>query len=169
MDLFAMSDPKDLHPYLTALGQSPAHRPEDWNRKAIMTWKALVEPEHVAKLNVHYDMLSVATMSRFRDFDSALIRTLLTKTPSQAPSEWQAYETTIRDVYNTNIKYEPVDDIAKDDIGKMFIKKVEWFLTDHKDTHYARPMPMLTPAVILEVNAMMQTIEPAVVEASNLD
>ncbi len=162
-----MSDPKNLDPYLTALGQSPAQRPEDWNRKAIMTWKAVAEPEHVMKLDVHYDMLSVAMMSQFRNVDPALICTLLTKTPSQAPSDWQEYKAIIKDVYNTNIKYEPVNDEAKEDIGTMFIKKVEWFLTDHKDTHYARPMPMLTPIVILELNAMMQTIEPAVIEVSN--
>lgn len=164
-----MSDPKNLEPYLTALGQSPAERPEDWNRKAIMTWKAVAEPEHVTKLDVHYDILSVAMMSQFRSVDSDLIRTLLTKTPSQAPSAWQEYKTITRDIYNTNIKYEPVNDEVKEDIGTMFIKKIEWFLTDHKDAHYASPMPMLTPTVVLELNAMMQTIEPAVTEVSNID
>jgi len=164
-----MSDPKNLDPYLAALGQSPAQRPEDWNRKAIMTWKSVAEPEYVTKLDVQYDMLSVAMMSQFRNIDSALIRTLLTMTPSQAPAEWQEYKAMIRDVYRTNIQYEPINDEEKEDIATMFIKKVEWFLTDHKDTHYARPMPMLTPTVIVELNAMMQTIEPAVIEVSNID
>lgn len=164
-----MSDSKNLAPYLKALEQSPAQRPEDWNRKAVMTWKSVAEPEHVTKLNVHYDMLSVAMMSQFRNVDSALIRTLLTKTPSQADSVWKEYEATIKNIYNTHIKYEPFNDEAKDDIGAMFMKKVEWFLTDHKDSHYARPIPMLTPVVILELNVMMQTIEPAVIEVSKID
>jgi len=164
-----MNDPKNLDPYLMALGQSPAQRPEDWDRKAIMTWKAMAEPEHVTKLDVHYDMLSVETMSQFHNVDSDLIRTLLTKTPSQAPSEWQKYIEIIKMVHQTNIKYDlkTQADGPKDDIVMMFIKKVEWFLTDH-DTHYARPMPMLTPSVILVLNAMMQTIEPAVVEVCNI-
>jgi hypothetical protein len=161
-----MGDHKNVGLYLTALSQSPTQRPEDWNRKAIMAWKAVAEPEHVTKLDVHFDMLSVAMMSQFRNVDSTLIRTLLTKTPSQAPSDWQEYMTTIQDIYNTNIRYEPVDDEVKEDIGTMFIKKIQWFLTDHQDTHYARPMPMLTPTVILELDAMMQTVEPAVIEVS---
>jgi len=163
-----MADSDNLRPYVAALKQSPEQRPEDWDREAIMTWKAVAEPEHITKLDVHYDMLSVATMTQFRNVDSALIRTLLTKTPSQAPSEWEAYIATITDVYNTNIKYEPVNSETEKNIGKMFMKKVKWFLTDHKESHYARPMPMLTPTVILELNAMMQTIEPGLIEVSNI-
>ena len=164
-----MGDTNNLDPYLKALGQSPVQRPENWDRKAIMTWKAVAEPEHVAKLDVQYDMLSVATMSQFHSVNPVLIRTLLTKTPSQAPSDWQAYKATIRDVYIANIAFEPVESKAKENVGEMFMKKIEWFLTDHLDAHYTRPMPMLTPTVILELNAMMQTIEPAVVEVSNID
>jgi hypothetical protein len=162
-----MSDPNNLGPYLAALEQPPARRPDEWDREAIMAWKAMAEPEHVIKLDVHYDMLSVATMSQFRNVNSILIRTLLTKTPSQAPSDWEAYKAIVKDVYQTNIKHEPVEGEAKTNVGKMFWKKVEWFLTHH-DTHYARPMPMLTSTVILELNAMMQTIEPAVIEVSNI-
>ncbi len=91
----------------------------------------MAEPGHVSKLDVHYDMLSVAMISQFCNVDSTLICTLLTKTPSQAPSDWQDYKVTIMDVYNTNIRYEPVNKV-KNEIGPMFIKKVEWFLTDHE-------------------------------------
>jgi hypothetical protein len=160
-----MSDQQNLDPYLKALGQPTAERPDDWNRQAIIAWKTVADPEHVAKLDVHYDMLSVTMMSRLH-VDSALIRTLLTKTPNQAPSEWQQYQDLIKEIYDANIKYEPSD---KDDISAEFLKKVAWFFTDHKDSHYACPMPMLTPSVILEVNSMMQTIEPALVEVSNVD
>lgn len=158
-----MNDPNNLDPYLMALQQSPAQRPDEWDREAIMTWKAMAEPEHVSKLDVNYNMLTVATMSQFCNVDSSLIRTLLTKTPSQAPSDWQAYKAIIKDVYQMNIKHKPIKGNAKNNVRKMFWKKAEWFLTDH-DTHYAHAMPMLTPTVILELNVMMQTIEPALIE-----
>jgi hypothetical protein len=166
---FAILDAKHLESYQAALDQTPAERPEDWDRLAIMAWKRLAEAEHVKKLDVQYDMLSLTVMSRFRDVTSALIRTLLTKTPSQAPSEWREYQDTVQNVYYNTIRCEPVEVEAKLNIGGKFLKKVEWFLTDHKDAHYARPMPMLTPTVILELNAMMQTIEPALIEASDID
>jgi hypothetical protein len=165
---FAMSDPQNLDPYLKALGQPTSERPDDWNRQAIIAWKTVADPEYVAKLDVQYDTLSVAMMSRLH-VDSALIRTLLTKTPNQSPSEWQQYQDIIKEIYDTNIKYEPSDNEAKEDIGDKFLKKAGWFMTDHKDSHYARPMPMLTPTVILEVNSMMQTIEPALIEVGDLD
>lgn len=168
VNLFGMSDPKNLDPYLKALGQATAERPEDWDRQAIIAWRTVADPEYVAKLDVQYDMLSVAMMSRLH-VGSALIRTLLTKTHHQAPSEWQQYQDIIKEIYNTHIKYEPSDHKAKEDIAAKFLKKVEWFLTDHKDAHYARPLPMLTPTVILEVNSMMQTIEPALIEVSDVD
>jgi hypothetical protein len=166
MQYFEMDDAGKMELYFSELEKPSEVRSEDITRQGKIAWMSVVDKAIVSKRTPRMEMLTSGIMKQLGSMKAHSMTKLLVGALDENDDHWKKYRTVITDILNDDLIAIPFEEPEQRQVTMNFAKKLEWVMAYHSDLHYQRPLPLLTPEVILSLVQCMEMIPNALLEVS---